>query len=89
MAWADAVTVIRDNWWLNCKIDGKGALLYDLNAEEPFKTNLAAENMELAKDMLYGQLGWDKATGMPTRATLERLDLEYVADDLAGRGLLP
>lgn len=45
--------------------------------------------MELAKDMFYKELGWDKATGMPTRATLKRLGLGYVAEDLAGRGLLP
>ncbi|MFC2021161.1 aldehyde ferredoxin oxidoreductase [Chloroflexota bacterium] len=46
-------------------------------------------DMETAKDILYEQLGWDKATGLPTRAELERLNLGYVADDMAGRGLLP
>jgi aldehyde:ferredoxin oxidoreductase len=55
----------------------------------PGHDRMDRDDMELAKDMLYGQLGWDKATGMPTRATLERLDLKYIADDLAGRGLLP
>ncbi|MFC1871669.1 aldehyde ferredoxin oxidoreductase [Chloroflexota bacterium] len=47
------------------------------------------DDMEKAKDLFYEQLGWDKATGLPTRATLEKLRLGYVADDMAGRGLLP
>jgi aldehyde:ferredoxin oxidoreductase len=46
-------------------------------------------DMELAKDMLYAEFGWDKTTGMPTRATFERLGMKAVADDLAARGLLP
>ena len=39
--------------------------------------------MELAKDMLYEEFGWDKTTGMPTRATFERLNMKAVADELA------
>src|SRR5665811_1632955 len=35
-------------------------------------------DMELAKDLLYGQFGWDKDTGMPTTATLNALGLGYV-----------
>jgi aldehyde:ferredoxin oxidoreductase len=46
-------------------------------------------DMEIAKDMLYEEFGWDKATGMPTRATFERLGMKAVADELAGKGLLP
>ena len=45
--------------------------------------------MEVAKTMFYKQVGWDIATGMPTRSTLIRLGLEDVAEDLSGRGLLP
>ncbi|MGE5506874.1 MAG: aldehyde ferredoxin oxidoreductase [Chitinophagales bacterium] len=44
---------------------------------------------EVAKDMFYEELGWDKKTGAPTRATLERLGLGYVADELGKKGLLP
>jgi arylsulfatase A-like enzyme len=51
VGWSEAVTVVRDNWWMNCKIDGKGAFLYDLDSEDAFKKNLVAENMELAKKM--------------------------------------
>ncbi len=46
-------------------------------------------DMELGKDLLYEQLGYDKKTGAPTRATLEKLNLKYVADELASKGLLP
>ncbi|NLM05073.1 MAG: hypothetical protein GX214_08645, partial [Clostridiales bacterium] len=37
----------------------------------------------------YEEMGWDVETGIPTRATLERLGLGYMADDLEERGLLP
>lgn len=37
-------------------------------------------------DEYYRLLGWDPATGVPTRATLERLGLEGVAEDLARLG---
>lgn len=47
------------------------------------------KDIELGKDMLYALFGWDKATGMPTRATLEKLGLKDVADDLEKRSLLP
>jgi aldehyde:ferredoxin oxidoreductase len=46
-------------------------------------------DMELAKDLFYAEMGWDKATGMPTRATLEKAGLKYVADELDKLGLLP
>ena len=34
-------------------------------------------------DEYYSERGWNQRTGIPTRQTLERLDLKYVADDLA------
>jgi len=61
----------------------------DKEAYTPGTNKLDRADMEIAKDWFYEEFGWDKATGMPTRATLERLNLKYVADDLAGRGLLP
>ena len=39
--------------------------------------------VEQAKDWYYAQSGWDVATGKPTRAKLEQLDLAWVADELA------
>jgi aldehyde:ferredoxin oxidoreductase len=35
-------------------------------------------DIELGKDLMYAQFGWDKATGMPTAATLTKLGLDYV-----------
>ena len=37
------------------------------------------EEFEKARDQYYGMAGWD-ANGVPTRAKLEELDLEWVAD---------
>jgi aldehyde:ferredoxin oxidoreductase len=38
--------------------------------------------LEAIKDRFYKLRGWDLATGVPTRATLESLDLKDVADEL-------
>ena len=46
-------------------------------------------DMEVARDLFYEQLGWDRKTGAPTRATLERLGMKDVADGLARMNLLP
>ena len=35
-------------------------------------------DIDLARELLYAQLGWDTATGMPTAATLAKLRLGYV-----------
>ena len=53
------------------------------------RTTLVRDDFELAKDMLYAEFGWDKTTGMPTRATFERLGMKAIADELAAKGLLP
>ena len=37
----------------------------------------------------YALRGWDTETGRPTRAKLETLDLEDVADELSERGMIP
>ncbi len=60
--------------------------------KEPFTQGhdkMDRADMELAKDMFYEQLGWDKTTGMPTRSTLEDLGLGFAADELGRMGLLP
>jgi len=44
VGWGAAMTVIDGNWWLNCKINGKGVFLHDLNAEKPFEDNVADGN---------------------------------------------
>ncbi|MFZ5634610.1 MAG: aldehyde ferredoxin oxidoreductase family protein [Bacillota bacterium] len=40
-------------------------------------------------DDYYRRMGWDTATGIPRRETLEALDLGYVAEELAVLGKLP
>jgi aldehyde:ferredoxin oxidoreductase len=40
------------------------------------------QEVEQAKDVYYAMAGWDVATGMPRRAKLEELGLEWVADVL-------
>ena len=42
-----------------------------------------------AVDLFYERLGWDIATGWPTRETYERLGLTDVEADMEARGLLP
>jgi aldehyde:ferredoxin oxidoreductase len=48
-----------------------------------------AADWDGALDLFYKELGYDQATGAPTRATLERLGMKDVADDLAALDLLP
>jgi aldehyde:ferredoxin oxidoreductase len=45
-------------------------------------------DIEIAKNMFYTELGWDGATGAPSRYTYERLGMKDVADTLAEKGLL-
>ncbi|MFQ5902665.1 MAG: aldehyde ferredoxin oxidoreductase C-terminal domain-containing protein, partial [Candidatus Binatia bacterium] len=53
------------------------------------KALLTGDELERMKDEYYARRGWDLSTGIPTRATLERLGLKEVADDLERRGKLP
>lgn len=46
------------------------------------------EDIKLAMDMYYDEMGWDKETGSPTREVYQRLGLGDVADELSKRGLL-
>jgi aldehyde:ferredoxin oxidoreductase len=50
---------------------------------------LRKPDVEAGKTMLYTQLGWDGATGMPTRATLVTLGIADVADRLESLHILP
>jgi aldehyde:ferredoxin oxidoreductase len=45
------------------------------------------EKWEKLKDTYYAERGWNPATGIPTRAKLEELDLENIADELEKLGL--
>lgn len=61
----------------------------EFEAFEEGTVKLDREDMEVARTMFYEEMGWDVETGIPTRETLERLSLGYMADDLEERGLLP
>jgi arylsulfatase A-like enzyme len=61
VAWGDAITVIDGEWWLNCKIDKSGPILYNLNELIPFQTNVAEAYPEVV-DNLYA-LGTTDAGG--------------------------
>ena len=52
-------------------------------------TKLDRADWETALDLYYEEWGWDKATGIPTRATLEKFNLADLADKLEAAGLLP
>lgn len=47
------------------------------------------DDVQKSFTMFYSAMGWDPELGCPTRATLERLDLKEIADDLATHNLLP
>ncbi|MCX7591302.1 MAG: sulfatase-like hydrolase/transferase, partial [Kiritimatiellae bacterium] len=51
IAWGSAVTVVRDNWWLNCKVDGTGVFLRDLNSPDPFGSNWADEHPDVVREL--------------------------------------
>ena len=55
----------------------------------PGSNILDKADMETAKDMFYDELGYDRKTGAPTKATLTKLKLDYVATALGPKGLVP
>ena len=64
VAWGPTPTVITDDWWFNCKVDGTGVFLHDLKAEEPFAENVAAAHPDVVKD-LFAKAEGDAAGGFP------------------------
>jgi aldehyde:ferredoxin oxidoreductase len=50
---------------------------------------IKAADWDTALDLYYTELGYDLATGAPTRATLEAMGMKDVADELASLHLLP
>ena len=61
----------------------------DKEAFTPGTVKLDREDFETALTMFYEEMGWDAETGAPTRASLEKVKLGYVADELDKLGLLP
>ena len=64
IGWGSTVTVIDDRWWLNCKVDGTGVLLYDLAAANPFAKNVVRKNLGVAK-ILFGKAVADAGGSFP------------------------
>jgi aldehyde:ferredoxin oxidoreductase len=52
-------------------------------------THLDKEDVKLAMDMYYEEMGWDKATGAPTPEAYRKVGLGKVSDELDKKGLLP
>lgn len=51
--------------------------------------HLDRDDMQLAMEMFYELMGWDKATGAPTDDAYRKAGLGAVADELAKKGLVP
>ena len=73
--------------------DGLNAHFFDrdpnLRAFQQGTDKMDRADMERAFDMFYERMGWDRTTGIPTRATLTRFGLSDMADALARHGILP
>jgi arylsulfatase A-like enzyme len=41
VGWGPNVTVITDDWWFNCRVNGKGPFLYDLQHDKSLSENVA------------------------------------------------
>ncbi len=52
-------------------------------------SRLQEADMETARDMFYQEMGWDLSSGAPSAETYKKLGLGEVAEDLAGKDLLP
>ena len=51
VGWGSTITVVTDCWWFNCKADGTGVFLYDLNSPEPFKNNVANKKVSVVNEL--------------------------------------
>jgi arylsulfatase A-like enzyme len=86
VGWGSAMTVIDHDWWLNCKVNGKGVFLRDLSTEKPFESNVADANPDLV-EALY-QKGVADAGGKFPNFLVELAEGEADApgcSDLAAR----
>ncbi len=53
VGWGTGLTVITKRWFMNCKIDGAGPFLYDLEGESPYERNVAGEHADVV-ERLFG-----------------------------------
>ena len=64
VGWGSTVTVVTERWWFNGKVDGTGALLYDLTAADPFADSVAAAQPEVVRE-LFAVAEGDAEGGFP------------------------
>jgi hypothetical protein len=58
------MTVIDDNWWFNCKINGRGPFLYDSPRPSPAAGNIADQHPDVVA-RLFDIGKADAAGGFP------------------------
>jgi aldehyde:ferredoxin oxidoreductase len=64
----------------------------DKSGKAPFTkgtTHLDRGDAQIAMDLFYDEMGWDRTTGAPTSQTYRKFGLDPVAAELGKRGLLP
>ena len=64
----------------------------DASGKSPFTkgtTHMDKDDIEMAMDIYYEVMGWDKKTGAPAAATYQKLGLGKVAEEFSKKGLLP
>jgi arylsulfatase A-like enzyme len=64
VGWGSTPTLINDRWWFNCKVDGTGFLLFDMNDAGPSGENVAEHNPDIAK-ALFEQVKEDAGGSFP------------------------
>ena len=64
IGWGSTPTVVTDDWWLNCKVDGTGTILYDQRCPDPYARNVAREHPEIVHD-LFALAKGDALGGFP------------------------
>jgi aldehyde:ferredoxin oxidoreductase len=95
---ADRNRIIQRSFNHSLGLDRKDDYPPEHTFEHPLTANLGGQEIKMVLDkQKYGEVltefyklsGYDEKTGIPTRETLERLDLEFVAKDLEKRRILP
>jgi arylsulfatase A-like enzyme len=51
VGWGAAMTVITKDWWLNVKVDGKGAFLYAVRNDKPRGKNVAEKHPQVVNKL--------------------------------------
>ncbi len=72
VGWGSAMTVIDDDWWFNCKINGRGPFLHDSPSPAPDAPNLADKHPEVV-DRLF-KVGKTDAGGSFPEYLLEQAE---------------